>query len=1066
MPLTQVMVFSLFLCSALPLCSQPVEGRVVVWGNNDYKQAVVPPGLTHVTAVAVGTSHCLALKKDGTIAGWGTEWYGEVSQSSALSNVVAVAAGDHFSFVLKADGTAQAWGSNNRDQSSVPPGLSNVVAIAAGNSFCVALKRDGTVSAWGVGGYTSMNAPTNLTNVVAIAAGADHALALRADGTLVSWGDNSYHQTEIPASATNVVAVAGGARSSLALKADGSLVAWGNNSYGQTAVPPGATNIIGIAAGAFHSLALRSDQSIIAWGWSGGTNVPSGLTNAFAVAAGGQSSVALVNDSVSLVAYHPRSRFVYSGNSPSLLSGFAGAAQASYQWTFNGANLSGATNAVLKITDVQETNAGNYAVTVSNAYFTNASSNLVLTVITSKPIVLEHPTNQVSATGSQVIFSVSADGSLPMTYQWRFEGTNVDGATNSVLLLPSVEAGAEGKYDVVCMNAFGSATSSSAFLEVLDLNEALGATNLTWVSDGDAAWYSQGNVTHDGLAAAQSGAISGSQRSTLRTIVTGPGTLNFWWSVEAGLANNYLAFVVDGVEQFRISGFTGWQRKTVYLREGEHRLEWVYVKNDMLGIGWDAGWLDQVSFVAGGTPPLLTSVPQGQVVILGSRAVLSVAALGTPPLSYQWQLNGTNLDGATNSQWTIPAAQFTNQGLYAVVVSNQFGFTNTTPCLLDVVDFAEALNSPSLEWKTSGDRPWILQTYGAHDGVAALQTGFITHNQRSTLETTVNGPGTLTFWWQVASETNNDFVCFSIDGLEQARISGAVTWQQQRYYLTPGPHTLSWVYSKNATVSQLSDRALLDEVRFVGGTTRAFIESHPKDQAVPLSANATFTVGARGTPPLNYQWCFNKIPIFGATNAVLAVPNVQVADIGTYSVIVTNDYGSGVSTSAKLELLSLYAWGNPNKVPTNVTSIKSISAGGGHSLALRGDGQIVAWGYASYGETNVPANLVNVAAVSAGRDHNLVLHSNGTVSVWGSSEWGQKYIPPEVRDVAAISAGYYHSLALRSNGTVVAWGAGSLGDHWYSVGQSKVPANLAEVTAVAAGGFHSLALRKDGTVVA
>lgn len=1076
--LAAALILALPLYSRSTLQSQTLEGAVVAWGRNDFKQADAPPGLTNVTAVAIGTSHSLALKQDGSVVGWGTDGFRQVTLASAFSNVVAVAAGDGFSLVLKNDGTAQAWGRNDFGQASVPPGLSNIVAIAAGSSYCLALKSDRTVSAWGVaynGNYLPMNPPGGLTNVVSIAVGAC-ALALKADGTLVAWGDNSYGQTNVPSSATNVVAIAG----SLALKADGSLVAWGDTEFGQTSVPPNATNVVAIAVGAFHSLALRSDHTIVAWGWgpSGETNIPPSLTNAFAISAGGQNSLALANNSASFVGSQPNSLPVYSGTAFNLVSGIAGIPGSSYQWNFEGVRIPGATNKVLQLTNIQPVSSGNYSVTVTDTRFAVSSSNLTLSVLKSQPVVLDQPTNQTCAPGETVTLSVGAVGSLPFYYQWRLEGSNVIGATNAVLELAAVGVLEEGNYDVVISNDFGLTTSSRAFLNVLDLNEALDATNLTWVSPGDALWHSQGQETHDGMAAAQSGVMDGAQRSALQTTIAGPGTLNFWWNVDCQGPNDYLAFSINEVEQSRITGHNGWQLQTVYLGLGEQTLDWAYIKTDASVGGRDAGWLDQVSFVPGGTPPLLTLVPQDQVVLLGASAILSGAAVGTPPLNYQWQLNLTNLPGATNTQLAIQAAQFADEGDYTLVVGNPLGQTNSTSIRLNVVDLPEALNETNLVWFSAGDRPWLAETWVTHDGRAALQSGPILDNQSSTLKTAVNGPGTLSFWWQVSSETNADFLCFSIDGVEQSRLSGLVNWRRQTFYLTAGSHVLSWIYSKNATLSRWMDHGWLDEVRFVEEVTPAAIDSNPMNQVVPFSGTALFAVGARGTPPLRYQWQFNSTAIPDATNAVLIVPDVQVPSTGAYSVLVTNDYGRAVSTDARLDLQSVFAWGAgqsntyraPNFgqsiVPSNITHIAAISAGGFHSLALRSDGLVLPWGYNGDGETNLPVALTNVAAISAGLYHNLALQSNGLVSVWGSSAWGQTFLPSNLTNVAAISAGWYHNLALKSNGTVVAWGAGTSKGYGYQQGQSMVPPNLTGVTAVAAGGFHSLALGEDGKVVA
>jgi hypothetical protein len=155
-------------------------------------------------------------------------------------------------------------------------------------------------------------------------------------------------------------------------------------------------------------------------------------------------------------------------------------------------------------------------------------------------------------------------------------------------------------------------------------------------------------------------------------------------------------------------------------------------------------------------------------------------------------------------------------------------------------------------------------------------------------------------------------------------------------------------------------------------------------------------------------------------------------------------------------------------VPTWLDDVVAISAGGGHSLALRSDGTVTAWGANGDGQTDVPIWLDDpdvpiwlddVIAISAGADHSLALRSDGTVTAWGSDWQGQADVPDGLDDVVAIDAGWEHSLALRSDGTVTAWGSNEYG-------QVEVPEGLDGVVAISAGGDHSLALRSDGTVTA
>ncbi|MGD0061684.1 MAG: carboxypeptidase regulatory-like domain-containing protein, partial [Verrucomicrobiia bacterium] len=125
------------------------------------------------------------------------------------------------------------------------------------------------------------------------------------------------------------------------------------------------------------------------------------------------------------------------------------------------------------------------------------------------------------------------------------------------------------------------------------------------------------------------------------------------------------------------------------------------------------------------------------------------------------------------------------------------------------------------------------------------------------------------------------------------------------------------------------------------------------------------------------------------------------------------------------------------------------------SLALKSDGTVVAWGVvwngSAYVTETVPTGLSSVVAIAAGGDHSLALKSDGTVVAWGYNNYGQCTVPTGLSGVVAIAAGEYHSLALKSDGTVVAWG-------YNGYGQCTVPVGLSGVVAIAAGDYRSQAI--------
>jgi hypothetical protein len=123
----------------------------------------------------------------------------------------------------------------------------------------------------------------------------------------------------------------------------------------------------------------------------------------------------------------------------------------------------------------------------------------------------------------------------------------------------------------------------------------------------------------------------------------------------------------------------------------------------------------------------------------------------------------------------------------------------------------EALDNPNLGFSTPGIA-WRPETTTYYYGGSAAQSGLIPDYLSSSLQTTVVGPGSLSFYWKVSSQLDHDFLDFYVDTVRSARISGNVDWQKKTFSIPPGSHTLKWVYVKDSSGSAGSDCGWLDWV--------------------------------------------------------------------------------------------------------------------------------------------------------------------------------------------------------------------------------------------------------------
>jgi hypothetical protein len=243
--------------------------------------------------------------------------------------------------------------------------------------------------------------------------------------------------------------------------------------------------------------------------------------------------------------------------------------------------------------------------------------------------------------------------------------------------------------------------------------------------------------------------------------------------------------------------------------------------------GWTSyGSLGRFRIAGSLTPPaLLAPVPRGPATATGAVGAsfsYQIQAAGAGALAYSTAGLPPGLVCDTLSG--VITGTPSSAGVFSVTLSaaNPAG-TGTRALALTVLPatVAAAVDAPAaLVFTTGGNAGWTVDgVVSPAGGFASARSGVIMNNDsESWLETTVTGPGRLTFWWKVSSEadatTNYDILSFKLDGAEQAQIAGEPGWAQFTATLSPGAHTLRWSYTKDPYVSTGEDAGRLDSVAF------------------------------------------------------------------------------------------------------------------------------------------------------------------------------------------------------------------------------------------------------------
>jgi hypothetical protein len=692
------------------------------------------------------------------------------------------------------------------------------------------------------------------------------------------------------------------------------------------------------------------------------------------------SSATLTITKVPTITTHPTGGTVTAGGNITLTAVVAGNPTSNYQWFKDSVVVSGATGASLTLSSITAAQAGNYTMVAVNS-FGSATSTVAQVVVNATPVITLQPVPSVNIGQNQTLnLTVVATGVPTPTFQWRKGGSNVSGAVSSTFTIGGVQSTDTGTYDVVVTNSIGSVTSSSTTVNVIV------APSITAQPSGGT--FNQG------------------QSTTLTLTATGTAPLAYQWfkdgkSITGAISASYAlsSLVADsaGVYYCTVSNPAG------------------SATTASAGINVNAS-------------PSITSQPQSQTATVGAAASFSVTAAGSPPISFQWNKNGVNIDNATGGSYTIGSVQKTDAGIYRVTVFNSLGTVTSNFVSLAVNDIPQVA-------------PTITTQPAAYSGTAG--TG-------ATLSVVAEGTATLTYQWRkdgtaISGATNSSHALTGTVAesgsytVVISNVAGNVTSSAAVVTIRPaiplpvivvqpssrtlqaggstslsvqatgqGPLTYQWrkdgTAISGATSTELSLANVTEAnggvysvtVTNEGGTTTSSnatvtvsaadaapkIVSQPTPQVAMVGGSAAFAVVATGNPAPAYQWRKNGTNIAGATTATLSLSNVQNADAAGYDVVLLNSSGQVISALARLTVSAT----SQAPVITRQPASTRLVAGRSASFYVVANGTpapTYQWrlnGNAISGATNATLAIVSATSAQAGAYSVVVTNSAGSVT--------------------------------------------------------------------------------------
>ena len=260
---------------------------------------------------------------------------------------------------------------------------------------------------------------------------------------------------------------------------------------------------------------------------------------------------------------------------------------------------------------------------------------------------------------------------------------------------------------------------------------------------------------------------------------------------------------------------------------------------------------------------VITMQPQDLTVSTNTPATFNVTATGSATLGYQWYYYGTSSNntptpvGVNSATFTIPNAQSSDSGLYAVVVSNAYNSVPSRFATLIVGNVAPVLNGPFNQTVIQGNN-------------ATFSASVVIANPQPTFQWQTNGV-------DVAGATGTSLTLNNVQfGLNGATVSIIAS-------------NAAAVVTNSATLTVIVTPAITPE---------------PTNLTVNVGDTASFVSGATGVPAPTLQWYKNGVAIGGQTGSTLTIASAQGSDIGKYDIVAANTAGSVTSAVVTLTVNS------------------------------------------------------------------------------------------------------------------------------------------------------------------